>query len=478
MAPTANNIHRGLFGIVIASMAVSMSAGNVRAANEDGGAGRRDREKELPVAEKILKAQDVREDSEKREELIKGLGGVKPDEERDNHVVESLLEIANRFDDDPSVRVTSIKTLGTLEKNVTRDHKAKNKYIAPFAIILKHGPSTPAANDGEPAPVRKAVAHVFRETLDSNGLPDKDPGFKSLVEIAQNKNEKLLGLRGECILAVGEFGDIDGLQPIIDILNEPDQMMKEKAAIALSSLIFNIGDKAQQINIATIRKLIELLIDTKTSEDLKVSVMQALAQLIQSGNTSAAREGLPPIKDIVARDPNANLVIGGIKALGTIGTSEAIEPLKKAYADNMDKAAPNKDADVKIRSAVVRAIRAVLNVQAHSKQFDAKAAHDGSTLLIGVVDDDAAADTKNAAVYALRMLQNKKFVQDLPDGIEALLYLLKAPNLDKTMKDKIGETLEYLTGMDFPPDTKEGVAKWFAWFDTKYKGKRTAQKAP
>jgi HEAT repeat protein len=476
MAPTAEKMHRGLLGICFAGLAVSLCAGNVLAGDEGGGGRRGDKEREIPVAEKITKAQDVREDSEKREELIKGLAAVTPESERDNHVVEGLLEIANKLEDDPSVRVTAIKTLGTIEKNVTRDHKAKNKYIDPFSVILKHGPSSPAAGDGEAAPVRKAVAHVFRETLEAGGLKDKDPGWKTLVEIAHNKYEPLFGLRGECILAIGDFGDVDGLQPIIDILNETDQGIKEKAAIALSNLIFAIGENSNKVNIATIRKLIEMLTDPKTGEDLKISVMQALAQLIQNGNTSAAREGLQPIKEIVAKDPNANLVIGGIKALGTIGTSEAIDPLKKAYDDNFDKAAPTKEADVKIRAAVVRAIRAVLNVQARSKQYDAKAAHEGATLLIKVVDDDSATDVKGAAVYAMRMLQNKKFIAEWPDAIESLLYLLKAPATDKAMKEKIGESLEYLTGMDYATDTKEGVAKWFTWFDTKYKGKRTAAK--
>src|SRR5262249_45036990 len=157
-----------------------------------------------------------------------------------------------KTDDDPSVRVTAIKTLGTIERNVTRDHKARNKYIDPFATILKHA-STSAGDSGEPAPVRKAVARVFRETLVADDLKSMDVGFKALIEIAKNKNEPLAGLRGETILAIGEIGSPDGLQPIIDILNEQDQMMKEKAAVALSNLIFAIGDKAKDVNIATIR---------------------------------------------------------------------------------------------------------------------------------------------------------------------------------------------------------------------------------
>ncbi len=461
---------RGLLGILLACLSLTIATSSLRVCAGEQGGGGAPVKKEPTVAEKITGAQNPQKDSEEREELIKGLGGVSPEQERDNKVVEGLLDIATKVDDDPSVRVAAILTLGTLETNVTRDHKSKNKTIQPFAAILKNAPGNGVG--GESAPVRRAVVKVWRQTLSADGLQDKDVGFRALVDIARNKNEQNQGLRNECILAIGDFGDLEGLQIIVDILNEQDSYVREKAASALSVLIQKVATAADKVGIATIRKLIELLADQKTSDDLKINVMDALAQLIQNGNGSAAREGLQPIKDIVAKSEQIKLVIGGIHALGVIGTIDALEPLKKAYKDCLDLKQPSKNTDVRI--AVVRATRNVLTTQKKAKAMDMKAASDGAALLVTVTDEDPAMEVKASAVYAMRTLEGKKFDAQKKEAIESLFYLLKDKKTPEDLKKKIPETLEYITGMDFEQD----IPKWGKWLDEKYGGGKHHNDAP
>ena len=469
-AKTTAKVLRALAAL-IGAVSLYATAGESAAPQE------KNKAREKTAAEKIELAQDTRQYPENRCAFIQGLTAISDRDVQDNRVVEGLLDIAVKSDDDPRVRVAAISALGEIEKNITHDHRAKNKYIGPFAAILK------TADGGQPAPVRKAIAKVFDETLNPDGPLDRSEGFKALADIARNKDEKNIGLRHACILAVGNFGDVEGLSVLAEILNEPDQLVKEKAAVALSSLIFKAGEKgSRDVALPTIQKLLGLLNDSNTDENLKISVMSALAQLIANGNTSAARAGLQPIKDIVAKDINTNLVIGGIQALGIVATADAVEPLKKAYDDNNNAADPNKAVDVRVRVAVIRAIDAVIHFQAHAKPLDAKAVSAAGQLLVHAIDFDAAPEVKHAAVFALSSLQDKHFsaIEVLADpddatkgkmplraaAIEALLYLTKDSSHPPTpeMKEKIESSLEYLTGLDFGVD-KEGLARWWKWWE-------------
>src|ERR1041385_1762211 len=126
-----------------------------------------------------------------------------------------------------------------------------------------------------------------------------------------------------------------------------------------------------------------MLQDQRMSMDLQIEVMKALAQLLRNGNT-AARIGLPAIKEIVVRAKEERLIIGAVTALGIIGTSEAVDPLKKTYDDFATEADGKNEKAIAVRQAVVKAMRSILSFQRNRKPFDAKATHEASTLLVKV----------------------------------------------------------------------------------------------
>jgi HEAT repeat protein len=418
--------------------------------------------REPSTAERIAIAKNTTKDPEERETAIKALANVSGELERDNKVVEELLEIAVREDDEPFVRVPSIETLGTLQNNVTRDNKAKNKYMEPFAAILK--------NTNESAPVRRAVAKVYRKTLDHDGLKDHDVAFRALLEIARSKHEPNPGLRLECIMAIGEFGDIEALKYLADMLNEEDSMVREKSAMAIYMLLSKIPEAGDKVLLPTITKLVDMLQDQRMSSDLQIEVMKALAQLLRNGNT-AARIGLPAIKEIVVRAKDERLIVGAVTALGIIGTAEAVEPLKKTYEDFSTDADAKNEKAVQVRQAVVRALRSVLSYQRNRKPFDARATHEAATILVKVVDDDPSDQVKGSAVYAMRCLYPKQFESEQKEAVGSLIYLLRETKNDE-LKAKIPESLEYITQMDYGTESR----RWFEWYDKQYPNSRRVSK--
>lgn len=418
-------------------------------------------EKEKPIAELIEIAQKSR-DGEEQIEAIRKLAVIKDDDERDNKVVDELLKFVNKSIDS-RVRKAAIKTLGELQKNVTKNDSAKEQYRGVFITILK--------NKDENSLVRTAIAKVFKETLDlPKNLPDYREVFPILLEIAKNPSQGQVGLRRACLEALGEFGLPEALDVLIDVLYDKDVEIKEAAAGALAMLLKKIPDAGNKIPLPAIIKLVEMLKDASTPVDLRLGVMHALVQLIVNGN-GIAKNAIPEIFSILdaKQKPEVaqenKLLFAAIEAFGTLGWVEAVEPLRQAY----DAYSRDLSVAVNVRHKIIKALGSILR---SDKKLDAKTAETAVNVLIKPFNLkkekdleiylETAPDGRKSAIYAMGDIP-RRFEFERKRCIDLLITLLKK-EADAGMKEKIAETLELLTSVDFGFDWRH----WSEWFDKQY----------
>jgi HEAT repeat protein len=439
----------GLFNVPHVYCAVAPGGGGVN------------KEREKTITELVTTAKSNTKDPEERKKAINSLGSITAEQEQDNRVVDELLDLAVK-QGDPRLRAEAIRTLGTIQLNVTKDNKAKTKYLAPFVVMLNKNDEVPF--------VRKAVAAVFKETLDPAGLPDKNNAYKALFEIAKNKDDSNMGLRGECIEAVGRFGAIESLEMLSGILNETEPLIKNKAVEAISSVLNNPA-AGEKVSLPTVNKLIDMLSDKNIPVDLKVDTTKTVAQLVRN-KAPGARNALSAIVDLIEK-PSPNLepadrdkvVIGAIKALGVIGSGEAVATLKKAYDEfKSDKEKPENSS---ARQAAIKSLGSILSMlQSGSSRVEGKALDDiVSTLVKGLEDENG--EVKASAVYALGNLT--KFEAKQKEALDGLIFLLRdVKDGNANLKTQIIESLELITNEDRGSDWKN----WDAWFSKKYGVKR------
>ena len=215
-----------------------------------------DAPKEVAVSDRVAQAKNVNEESEKRIKAIESLAAISEKDVLDNHVIDALIDVA-KGDPDPFVRVSAIRTLGVIERNVTHAHNAKTAYLEPFADILKKSDDYP--------PVRVAVASVFKDTLIPTELKDRDVAFKALVDIVNIKDPKtakeMYGLKLECIAGIGNFASPQSLDILMSLLNDPDPIVKETVAKAIFNLLNKTSESAGNVTFATVKKLVDIMED-------------------------------------------------------------------------------------------------------------------------------------------------------------------------------------------------------------------------
>jgi HEAT repeat protein len=234
------------------------------------------------VSQRLLKAKSANLDPELRVLAIDSLAGVSKEEESDNKVIEGLLDIV-KSTNDIFVRIAAIDALGKLQINVTKDDKAKTKYLDPFLAILK--------SKDEHVKVRVAVANVFKLTLDKNKLADTDQVFKpAILPVASNKADPTL-LRVVCIQAIGEFGKAENIAILADLLIEEDPQIRTATVDAILTLMSKAAEV--QVPVPVVNKLLDVMRDEKADLVLRVAVMKLMAQLIRENNTTAKNEAFP-----------------------------------------------------------------------------------------------------------------------------------------------------------------------------------------
>jgi len=435
-------------------------------------------EKELTTAETVLVVKSKNKSARTRVSAIEKLSDMtQAAEVRDAGVIDAMLTIVNDKESDIFVRIAAVKGLGKL--TVNSDAKFKDKYLPGSITILK--------DTKEHFQMRKSISTIYRDVLNKKELVDKD-AYRALVEIAKNKQEAV-GLRASAILGIGNFGADDSLDVLVPMLSDAEPIVVEQTAAAVYEALNRSAGVA--LPLPAINKLVEMLDSKTVAADLKVNVMKVLAQLIRDTNSTAPKAAFPKIIEFVKNNPDDKLVRGGIEALGIIGSAEAVEPLKQAYADyktapvaaavaNPDgpivepKAAESgkkkaeKAKETDIRMAVMEALISVLSAQGEKKLgFDQKAVHESSVLLIKAAEDDPAPTVQKAAVFALRYLYYPKFKAEHKEAVDALTFKIRDPKSTDELKHDVAETLSFITGQDFGQDAE----RWNKWFED-HMGKR------
>jgi HEAT repeat protein len=429
--------------------------------------------KEVTVADRVTQAKNVNEESEKRIKAIDALGSITEKDVLDNHVIDALVEVAKN-DPDPFVRVSGIKTLGVIERNVTHAHNAKTAYLEPFTEIMKRSDDYP--------PVRVAVANVFRETLIPTELKDRDVAFKAMVDLVNNKDSKTksdtYGLKLECIAAIGNFGSPQSLDVLMNLLNDPDPIVKETVAKAIYTLLNKTSESANSVTFATVKKLVDIMEDTKTPVDLRIGVMFALAKLIRAGSLEAAKaiDSIVNLRKTTPDNTEGNLlVLNSIEALGIIGATIAVEPLQKIYETYYDKDKVSDPVLLKYRRASIKAFENVLKTQGIKKSPDAAASSTIAALLVRAIENKPAwaeaAEVRGDAIFAVRYFMYKPYEKEQANAYGALIDVIKDSKDD--LKAKALDTLDAVTqlGSVF----KDDVRRWVEWYENRY-GKRPEKK--
>jgi hypothetical protein len=430
--------------------------------------------KEPAVSERVAQAKNPNEQADKRIKAIDSLKGISEKDVLDNHVIDAMVEVAKN-DADPFVRVAAIKTLGTIERDVTHAHTAKTAYLQPFTEILKR-------NDDYP-PVRTAIATVFKETLIATELQDRDIAFKGLVEVVNNKDPKIardtFGLRLECISAIGSFASAQALDILMSLLNDSDPIIKETVAKAIFDCLNKTTESADKVTFATVKKLVDIMEDSKAPVDLRIGVMFALAKLIRAGSLEAAK-AFPSIVNLRKTTPdNAEgnlLVLNSIEAMGIIGSAESVDAIKNIYETYYDKGLVSDVKRLPFRRAAMKAFESVLKTQGVRKQQDPGAVTTIAKTFERVIDNNKdtwpeAPEVRIDAIFAVRYFIYKPFEKEQQFVYGALIDILNSdskqhPDNTDDIKAKVIETLDAVTQLG--PVFKGETRRWREWYAAKY----------
>lgn len=422
-------------------------------------------QQQATVSERVRDAANVNLRGPQREQAIKSLAAVTAKEESDNNVVGTLLSIV-KADRDNFVRVRAIETLGDIELNVTKDHKAKTAYLEPFVAILK------SDSDKDPLIIKEPVLLVFSKTLVRESLPDRDKAYPAIVDLAKGRADA--PLRIKAIDAIGKFGGDDGLEVLSDLLSDSDPDVKIAAARALNDYLQSVAN-AKDVKITTVNKLVDMLGERAFPVELKVAIIRALGRMVRDGNNGAKLRGLPLLLPIPEKGlagltgPQYDaVVLAAIDALGMIGTSDTVPPLVQAYKNYFNEKDPKKDVDVPVRRAVIDALGTVLQTQAEGKQPDNRVVKIVADTLVSAMDKDPVPEIKTAAVYAARYFYPPQFKSEQREVIASLLGLLKDAEKLEELRSTVLQALKAITGRDFGTD----VRKWNEWFDKTYPPKK------
>ncbi len=129
--------------------------------------------KEPTVPELVSIVKNNPDPEVKRNAIIR-LGGITVETDvRNNNVIQVLTNVVMKTLD-PFVGAEAVDALAKLQLNA--DKSAKIVYIPPFILILKDKQGLPS--------IRSAIAANFFDTLDKEGLPDKQ-AYLAMLEIRE-----------------------------------------------------------------------------------------------------------------------------------------------------------------------------------------------------------------------------------------------------------------------------------------------------
>lgn len=425
-----------------------------------GEEGAKKKEEEPTTAERVKTATAPTARTKDRVDAIRKLGQLRGAQEvRDHRVVEVLLDLAKNKNDHMFVRMEAIQALGELQFNLfATDGHAKNRYTVPFIQILKDGQ--------EEEHVKVAIARVFQKTLVADGLQDRD-AVAAMLDSAEERGTPLM-LRMACIEASGEIGSPRCIESYSKVLaqSDLDPLIKEATLQALCSLLSKYEGGTVTIGLPTLNRLTELVFGKDTPLEIRAKGLIVLARLQRLGVRGI--DVLSRLLNILKTEENAEMVLAAVEALGIMGEQSGVPALVAAYDEFFDKANPTREADVRIRTAIVATLGDLLDAMG-SKSVNAAAAKQIVELLLKTVDPQAepkeAGKVVEDAIFALRYLFHKKpeLQAYIQKAAEMLILLLRKNAESGELQAQIIETLKLITRKPFTE-----LARWEKWYDETY----------
>jgi hypothetical protein len=410
-----------------------------------------------------------------RVDAIRDLGNLNDvGEVRDQRVVDALCEIVKDTDDDLFVRMEGINSLGNLQFNLFQtDGLARNKFTIPLISVMK--------DDREEELLQTKVAQVFGRTLPADDLQAKQ-AITAMLDIAKNKNQPMM-LRVACVDAVSEIGSADGFETFGVILgqSELDSLVQERVLRGMSVLLGKLGsaDTVRQPSLPTINRIIDLVFSNATPVEIRAVGFVALARMKKSGIIKTL-DIQPRLVKIMKESDSAELVIAAVEAIGILDEAGATNALVAVYADFFDTNNPTRDADVKIRLAVVKTLGDLVNSQTTAKDTNAVAVKQIAELYLKIIalgeENQEVASTKDNVIFGLRYFYPKKkeFKLYHQPIVEALILLLRKDRAAKTLPVAIVDTLTTISRYPGGDD----LNRWEKWYDKAYPNKKLPKEEP
>jgi HEAT repeat protein len=325
--------------------------------------------------------------------------------------------------------------------------------------------------------VKVAIARVFQKTLVADGLQDRD-AVVAMLGIAEERGTPLM-LRMACIEASGEIGSPGCIESYSKILaqSDLDPLIKEATLQALCSLLSKYEGGTVTIGLPTLNRLTELVFGKDTPQEIRAKGLIVLARLQRLGVRGI--DLLPRLLNILKTEENAQLVLAAVEALGILGEESGVPALVAAYGEFFDKANPTREADVRIRTAIVATLGDLLDAMGSKTGVNAAAAKQIVELLLKIVDPQAepkeAEKVLEDAVFALRYLFHRKadFQTYIQKAAGMLILLLRKNAESGELKGPLVETLTIITRKPFTE-----LARWEKWYDETYPAFKLPKPAP
>lgn len=419
------------------------------------------KEKKKTTAQSKQEAVTTSLDSEERIKAVRRLAALTDSRVvRDEGVVEALLKVVEKEEDDLRVRVEGVEALAKLQVNVTSsDNYAKYRYLPVFIKILK--------DKKEYYPLRKAVAEAFGTTLNRKGLKDEQ-AFSAMLKIAEDKLESV-PVRIQVVQALGRFGSPKAFSALSHLLTARDEDLQTAAAKALSDLLDKLAANPEELSLATVNRLMAFAKDPKRPAELRKSIITALARLYRQGFADA-RRAVSVILDLLAKENNEEVLMAAVRAAGTTGEVRVIPALEKVYGDFRElpktykgNPAKGRALQAQVRRSVMKALKDILRAGTGHRTGAAAGRQVLALLCRALNDEKETQEVKESAVFSMYYLYHKTFKDTHKKAILTLRGLLDAKG-NEGLRAGIAETLSAITGRDYG----ENVNRWREWIDKTY----------
>jgi hypothetical protein len=254
-------------------------------------------------------------------------------------------------------------------------------------------------------------------------------------------------------------------------------LVKEAVARAIAVVVAKLRENPQ-IDLPTLNRLKELALDRRTPVEVRAGALIALARLSKLGVRGL--DLLPNIVRILDTEENVDLLVAAVEALAILDDDNGVPALLKAYDSFFDKNNLARENDVRIRTAIIKAVGSLMDAQTGKKTVNAGNLRLMVELLLKIVDPAAEHKENNKiienAIFDLRYLYPKRpeFQVYHQKVAEKLILILRKGQEAGELKAAALDTLTIITRRPFG----DNLERWENWHDTTYPGFKLPKGTP